>query len=74
MIQSNNGKDIISKIPLDRLLTESDGPFIQINQRPITPWDIKEVLSYLSTTRKLSYFDVERQIKNNFYNLLVRIK
>ena len=74
MIKSKNGMDIISKIPLDRLLTESDGPFIQINQKPIHPWDIKEVLTYISVTRQLSYIDVERQVKNNFYNLIARIK
>lgn len=74
MIKSKSGIDIISKIPLDRLLTESDGPFIQINQKPINPWDIKEVLSYISATRQLSYVDVERQIKNNFYNLICRLK
>lgn len=74
MIQSKNGKDIISKIPLDRLLTESDGPFIQVNHKPINPWDIKEVLTYISETRQLSYIDVERQIKNNFFNLIGRLK
>jgi TatD DNase family protein len=74
MIQSKNGKDIISKIPLDRLLTESDGPFIQVNQRTINPWDIKEVLTYISETRQLSFIDVERQIRNNFFNLISRLK
>lgn len=74
MILSKKGKDIISKIPLDRLLTESDGPFIQVNQKPINPWDIKEVLSYISETRKVSYFDIERQINVNFLNLIARIK
>lgn len=74
MIQSKNGKDIISKIPLDRLLTESDGPFIQTNEKPINPWDIKEVLTYISETRQLSYLDVETQIKNNFFNLIDGLK
>lgn len=74
MIKSKNGTNIISKIPLDRLLTESDGPFVQINQKPVNPWDIKEVLNYISTTRQLSYADVERQIQNNFYNLISRIR
>lgn len=74
MIQSKNGKEIISKIPLDRLLTESDGPFIQVNQRTINPWDIKEVLTYISETRQLSLLDVESQVKNNFFNLIDRLK
>jgi len=74
MIKSKNGAEIISKIPLDRLLTESDGPFIQINQMPINPWDIKVVLNYISETRQISYVDVEKQIKSNFNNLIGSIK
>jgi TatD DNase family protein len=40
MTQSGNGKKIIERIPLDKLLMETDGPFIKINDHNATPIDI----------------------------------
>ncbi len=74
MIKSNNGRKIISRIPFERLLTESDGPFVQVNQRAANPWDIKEVLNYISISRQVSFTEVEEQVKTNFYKLISRIK
>jgi len=74
MINSSNGRTIISKIPIERLLTESDGPFIQINQKTINPWDLIVVLNYIATSRQMSINEVEEQIQKNFYNLIKRIK
>ncbi len=37
MTQSENGRKIIDHIPIDRILLETDGPFIKINNKPSTP-------------------------------------
>jgi TatD DNase family protein len=37
MINSENGKKIIEATPADRLLLETDGPFVEINDKPCTP-------------------------------------
>ena len=70
MIRSAKGRAVIQSIPHDRLLTESDGPFIEIKQRMIQPSDVVEVHDYLSKV-----FDCEREesikkIDENFLFLI----
>ena len=48
MIQSKNGQKIIKRIPKKRLLTETDGPFIKINRKPVVPTDVYHIHNYLS--------------------------
>lgn len=67
MIKSENGRKIISKIPRELILTETDYPFIDKS-------DINSVLEYLSNLWTLSETDVERIIDNNFRKLLLKIK
>ncbi|WP_418027536.1 TatD family hydrolase [Paenibacillus sp. JJ1722] len=74
MIQSSNGCKIIEKIPRDRLLTETDGPFVKIEGKVITSQDISLVLKYLGLLWNCSYADVELQIKSNFKQVLLPIK
>jgi TatD DNase family protein len=74
MISSTNSKKIISNIPLDRILTETDAPFVQFKGRPSNPEDVKEVIKYLAVINKLSYDFLEKQIYSNFNQLINRIK
>lgn len=48
MLRSANGRKIISMIPRDRILTESDGPFAQLDDAPVYPWDMPLVLAGLA--------------------------
>jgi TatD DNase family protein len=48
MINSINGQRIINIIPRNRLLTETDGPFTEINKRKCHPADVGAVINYLS--------------------------
>lgn len=74
MLQSSNGCKIIAKIPRDRLLTETDGPFVKIEDKIVTSQDITLVQKYLSSLWSCTYEDVERQIKENFNQALLPIK
>ncbi|WP_276358053.1 Qat anti-phage system TatD family nuclease QatD [Cohnella caldifontis] len=74
MLLSTNGCKIIEKIPRDRLLTETDGPFIKIRDKVITTQDISLVQKYLCSVWNCSYEDVERQINKNFNQILLPIK
>lgn len=74
MLHSTNGCKIIAKIPRDRLLTETDGPFVKIEDKIVTSQDISLVQKYLNSLWSCSYEDVERQIKENFNQALLPIK
>jgi TatD DNase family protein len=74
MIISENGQKIIKKIPTDKILTESDGPFIETNGRPAKPNDVILVQKYLSTLWDMPLSDVSDQIRNNFQKIISLIK
>lgn len=48
MITSAKGREIVMKIPRDRLLTESDGPFVKVSGRPARPSDMARVIAGLA--------------------------
>jgi TatD DNase family protein len=74
MLQSSNGCKIIAKIPQDRLLTETDGPFVKIGDKIVTSQDVSLVQKYLCSVWNCTYEDVERKIKENFNRVLLPIK
>ena len=39
MLAGEKGRALAALLPRDRVLTESDGPFVQIEGRPAMPWD-----------------------------------
>lgn len=49
MLWSRSGQILVSMIPKERVLTETDGPFVQLNGLPLQPGDTGEVVSFLST-------------------------
>jgi TatD DNase family protein len=51
MLQSDRQRGMIAAIPDDRLLTETDGPFTQVNGRPSRPSDICALLQTLANVR-----------------------
>ena len=66
MVQSPHGRRVIGQIPQDRVLTETDGPFVQVGGRPAVPADVSLVRDYLSTCWNIPGLDVERRLKRNF--------
>lgn len=74
MIVSSNGKKIISQIPKNRLLTETDGPYAKYLGKPAKPENVKSVLIYLADYYKEPVPVVETLIRNNFSELIKKIR
>lgn len=74
MIKSTAGKKIISYIPLNLLLTETDSPYVTNNGVPTQPIDVKEVIQFLSKSNHTSEQEMEKQINDNFYELINKIR
>jgi TatD DNase family protein len=72
MIKSINGQKIIKRIPKEFILTETDGPFIEVNHRIVTSSDINIVINYLNKVFKSK--QMENQIVQNYMKLLRKIK
>lgn len=67
MIQSENGRKIIGKIPKELILTETDAPFIENSS-------INKTLEYLSLIWKKTTSDVESNIQENLNRLILKIR
>ncbi|MDN3607543.1 Qat anti-phage system TatD family nuclease QatD [Kaistella yonginensis] len=74
MVKSISGKKIISKIPKEFILTETDGPFISENELPIQPGQIQPVITFLAEEWMISSDEVKKIIWSNFQNIIKRLK
>lgn len=65
MLRSDKGKKLTSMMPRDRVLTESDGPFAQIDGVAIMPWQVDEAVRALADLWSLSPAEAERVTHGN---------
>ena len=70
MTKSARGREIIGTIPRDRVLIETDGPFVQIEGRAAEPSDGWHVVQYLAQLWDASTEEVERTTDDTFERLV----
>lgn len=70
MVRSKAGRTLIAAMPRDRVLTESDGPFVESNGRPAQPWDTDSALVHLAETWNCSTDECVSTVAGNFQRLL----
>lgn len=66
MIHSKNGQCIIGRIPTERLLAESDGPFVKVNSHPVVPCDVRLVSEYLADHWSIPCDTAVERLDRNF--------
>lgn len=69
MVTTQKGKSLLSLVPRDRILTETDGPYVKVGSRPAKPCDVKDVLCGIADVWGASAEDVEAQVTENFMQL-----
>ncbi|OWY71556.1 hypothetical protein B7486_07665 [cyanobacterium TDX16] len=69
MTLSQNGNKIISAMPPERVLTETDGPFVKLEARPATPVDTSTVILALASTWRAEPEEAKSIVLNNFRSL-----
>lgn len=74
---ANELRDVVKKLPLDRLLIETDSPYLapkphrgKTNQ----PAYVQDVAYFIADLRGISYRELSDATTNNFYQLFNRIK
>lgn len=70
MLQSEAGRRLITGIPRDRILTETDGPFTLTAGRPARPPDVADTVTRLAAFLKLAPEVLAQQICANLRSLL----
>ena len=70
-------RDVVKQIPLDRLLVETDSPYlapVPYRGKPNEPQYVREVAEYIAELRGLSFESLAEITTQNFYRLFPRAK
>jgi TatD DNase family protein len=74
MVRSDKTRDTIAKIPRDMVLTETDGPFIEMESRQIVPGDIQIAEDALAETWGTDSSVVRNTVMQNYQRLMEPLK
>lgn len=68
MIRSKSGRKIISRIPPAQILTETDGPFLELDNQLAKPQNINDVIKYLGMVWNADTHEASSLISNNIFS------
>jgi TatD DNase family protein len=70
MLSADAGRSLIKSMPANRLLTETDAPFTQIESRKCGPQDVVPMISQLAQLRNLPLEEMKRTVTANSERVL----
>jgi TatD DNase family protein len=70
MLRNERGRELVSALPIDRILTETDAPFTKTDQRPSRPSDVTGVVTELAMLHGRMPEDLRDTIAQNLRVLL----
>jgi TatD DNase family protein len=70
MLRGERGRALAARMPRERVLTESDGPFAQLDGSPALPWEVDGGVSELSRIWSLPRERVDQMLLDNLRKLL----
>lgn len=73
MFYTAKGTSLIKRMPRDRILTESDSPFVTVGGKIVMPWSISEHLKQLGSHFAITASEVSELVNANFRRLLLHV-
>lgn len=70
MMRSSRGRALVAELPMDRLLTETDGPFTQTDGRPTEPTDARMAIDAIARARDFTIDVIDKAVRANLQTLL----
>ena len=70
MLEGEKGRSLALRMPRERVLTETDGPFTRKNDSPMFPWDVGRAVLNLADVWKTSSEDVQTRMAMNLRELV----
>lgn len=70
MLTDDKRRALVAGLPVERLLTETDGPFTKSGDRPSTPSDVADVVLDLAALKKVAPIEMARIIRLNLREIL----
>ncbi|MFO6451708.1 MULTISPECIES: Qat anti-phage system TatD family nuclease QatD [unclassified Aeromicrobium] len=74
MLATEKGRELVRSMPIDRILTETDGPFTATSAGPAYPWHVTTTLEALAQVVELPETDARQLVSENFANLVAAAK
>lgn len=65
----DKGRALAARMPQDRVLTETDGPFAQLDGRAALPWDAEQAITSLAEVWGQPVAAVRARISDNLRHL-----
>lgn len=72
MLGSAKGRALIAKMPQDRILTETDGPFTRRGTGPLEPRDVARAIAGIAELWGLPEIDIAKVISSNLRRLVTQ--
>ncbi|MBQ4823863.1 TatD family hydrolase [Leisingera sp. HS039] len=69
MLKSRKGRELASRMPLKRVLTETDAPFARSGSKPLMPWQAYDCLVELGSITGAETDELRTQILDNLRSL-----
>ncbi len=69
MLAGEKGRVLATRMPRNRVLTETDGPFAQLDGRAALPWDAEQAIASLAELWGEPVSEVRTQISSNLRHL-----
>lgn len=70
MLRSDKHRQLVAALPSDRLLTETDGPFVSRSGQPARPRDVADTVAQIAILKGETVESVKRSILANLKSLL----
>jgi TatD DNase family protein len=70
MLRGDRRRSMVASLPLERLLTESDGPFVKMEGRDARPSDVAATLDDLARLRSLPVLELADIVAHNLKRLV----
>lgn len=73
MLAGERGRGLTSKMPRDRILTETDAPFARVNDLQLQPWDVESAVGALGELWGVTPADTVASLKSNLGRLSAEV-
>lgn len=69
MLSTKKGRDVLELVPHEKILTETDGPYVKVGRTAAKPLDMKQVLEAIGDMWGQPVASVEAQVAANYRTL-----
>jgi TatD DNase family protein len=70
MVRSDRTMSLLQHVPRERVLTETDGPFVDVNGRPAHPSDVSQAVEGLASLWHVDAQEARAMVYSNFARVL----